>query len=257
MANKTQAQIRREVRNFYKISGAQSKAFGADLKRIYSKIFNKTTRGINRENYIERMGYIIQGMKDLGLNDSLKELKKNFTAQYKDAEEYYRNKLDVPRNEPSFGLGKEEVAALIRTRLDAIGNSIFDKIPEIQSIIQTQIITGEYNWSALDNLADDYGGETETITKTAMATFYRVVNVGTSTAAGIYLFYYEGPEDAKNRDFCFDLLQKDPPIYTLDEISKMDNDQDLDVFTSGGGWNCRHQWLGVTEEEAESWGYQG
>lgn len=252
----TRNSVNKDVKNFYKVTNAEAKAFSAEVKRIYGKVFNKATRGITRANYIERLGFIAQGMREMGMDKELADLKKVFATQYKEAEAIYRESLNVPKNEPTFGLGKEEVAALINIRTQYVEDSIFGKIPEIQTVIQGQILTGEVNWDYLDNLADDYGGQSETILKTAMSSFYRTVNVGIARNAGLDLFLYDGPEDAKNRDFCFDLLQRDPPIYTFDEIKEMDNGQDLDVFTSGGGWNCRHQWRGLDLETAKELGYE-
>lgn len=46
------------------------------------------------------------------------------------------------------------------------------------------------------------------------------------------------------RIFCLTHLNK---IYTLEEIEKLDNNQNLPVKYYCGGYNCRHRWIKVNE----------
>lgn len=58
---------------------------------------------------------------------------------------------------------------------------------------------------------------------------------------------YVGPLDDATRPFCEEILNsKDLPIYTVEEIQSMDNGQLGDVFTSCGGYNCRHEWVPIS-----------
>jgi hypothetical protein len=60
-------------------------------------------------------------------------------------------------------------------------------------------------------------------------------------------FIYSGPNDAITRDFCAELLDEGDS-YTRDEIDGLDNEQLDSVWLTGGGWNCRHQWIMDTSE---------
>ncbi len=60
-------------------------------------------------------------------------------------------------------------------------------------------------------------------------------------------YRYIGPDDQKTRVFCEQLLQVAKP-YTRAQIDEMNNGQLADVFTTAGGWNCRHVWIIDTAE---------
>jgi hypothetical protein len=86
-----------------------------------------------------------------------------------------------------------------------------------------------------------------TIADTGMSTFYR-----TASAAAFekiqqgqdepIQYKYSGPNDKLTRPFCAHLLNVDK-VYSREQISGMNNGQLPNVFMTGGGWNCRHQWI--------------
>ena len=88
----------------------------------------------------------------------------------------------------------------------------------------------------------------EDIAKTAISTYYRLL---TATSAnrieaalppGVFLRYQPiGPRDKLNRPFCRRLLDLGR-TYTREQIDAMDNGQNLPVFTTFGGYKCRHVW---------------
>lgn len=57
-------------------------------------------------------------------------------------------------------------------------------------------------------------------------------------------YLYAGPDDAKTRPFCDDLIRKmQSGGLTRKEIDELDNGQTPNVFTTAGGFNCRHVWI--------------
>jgi hypothetical protein len=80
----------------------------------------------------------------------------------------------------------------------------------------------------------------DTLVQTSIDTFYRETNAIRATAAGVKEFRYLGP--GPERPFCNKIIGR---TFTIDEISKLDNGQVGDVFTSCGGYNCRHYWSPV------------
>lgn len=58
------------------------------------------------------------------------------------------------------------------------------------------------------------------------------------------VFAYMGPADKKTREFCRQHVGK---VYTRTEIETLDNGQIDNVFLTGGGYNCRHQWVEVSK----------
>ena len=91
-------------------------------------------------------------------------------------------------------------------------------------------------------------GEATTLADTAVSTFYRVISdrgyqIIERDIPGFDVRYeYEGPDDVVTRPFC-DALLKKGISYTRVEIDRMENGQIPGVFTSCGGFNCRHQWM--------------
>lgn len=101
-----------------------------------------------------------------------------------------------------------------------------------------------------ETLDDTMTKHAKTITNTSISEFDRTVNALKSESAEIEKFVYMGPLDDVTREFCRELLEKQDAgkgYFTADEIARMDNGQGLDVMTSGGGWNCRHRWVGVPD----------
>lgn len=84
----------------------------------------------------------------------------------------------------------------------------------------------------------------ETLLNTLTIANSRANVVENAKKRGIKQFRYEGPRGALSRDFCRARVGK---VYTIDEIEKMDNGQNLPVLYFCGGYNCRHRWVAVEE----------
>jgi len=82
--------------------------------------------------------------------------------------------------------------------------------------------------------------EVRTLYDTATATFGRVMEQQASDGTPEELFLYAGPVDAKMRPFCRQQIGR---VYTRSAIEQLENGQRMDVFTTAGGWNCRHTWM--------------
>jgi hypothetical protein len=59
-----------------------------------------------------------------------------------------------------------------------------------------------------------------------------------------FRYRYEGPDDKLTRPFCDHILDRTKKQgLTRAEIDKLNNGQLPNVFVTGGGYNCRHQWI--------------
>lgn len=88
------------------------------------------------------------------------------------------------------------------------------------------------------------------VADTAQSTFYRTIaDQGfrkiEKARGGPLRYKYYGPDDKLNRPFCRHLLaaQDEGKTYTRADIAAMDNRQLPNVFLTGGGYRCRHQWI--------------
>ncbi len=97
--------------------------------------------------------------------------------------------------------------------------------------------------------------QAQTIASTGITTFYRTVasrgyekiEEALAPAGKTLAFTYMGPPagDRLIRPFCRRLMGQASggKTWSRDQIDRMNNDQLPDVFTTGGGYNCRHQWV--------------
>ena len=93
--------------------------------------------------------------------------------------------------------------------------------------------------------------EAQNLAETSISTFYRTI-----TDKGFQLieedlpeyeirYNYEGPLDKLTRPFCTKLERqsREGKTWTRKQINKMNNGQLPNVFTTCGGYRCRHQWV--------------
>lgn len=100
-------------------------------------------------------------------------------------------------------------------------------------------------------------GQANTIASTGISTFYRVVAArgynqieDQLTKTNRQLEYtYHGPLDKLTRPFCnrLEAQARSGRTWNKAQIDAMDNEQIPDVFTTCGGYNCRHQWVVALE----------
>lgn len=85
---------------------------------------------------------------------------------------------------------------------------------------------------------------------TSIASFYRTITdngfqiIESDLPEFDIRYLYEGPLDVLTRPFCKGLLQAQTSgrNFTRNQINGLDNGQIPNVFVSGGGHRCRHQW---------------
>jgi tetrahydromethanopterin S-methyltransferase subunit G len=91
-----------------------------------------------------------------------------------------------------------------------------------------------------------------TIADTSLSAFYRTIAdrgyqiIEKDLPDTVEVRYsYGGPDDVLVRPFCRNLLTltRAGKTWTRAEIGAMSNGQLPSVWLTGGGWNCRHQWL--------------
>lgn len=107
-------------------------------------------------------------------------------------------------------------------------------------------LTGDYKWGSRRGLYEWHAG---TYARTFHQRFSRTLIANQTNEHGFREFLYVGAVDGKVRPFCRELLGN---VFTLDDISQMDNGQTGDVFIDGGGYNCRHKWNPISDELAKS-----
>ena len=95
--------------------------------------------------------------------------------------------------------------------------------------------------SRLRDIGDTAKQHIYTVQNTIKLGLNRAGSLEAAIERGIKKFRYAGPT-FRSRPFCIQHVGK---IYTLAEITSMDNGQGLPVLYYCGGYNCRHHWEDV------------
>lgn len=155
------------------------------------------------------------------------------------------------------GSDKQTVNALINVQLSKTDLEIKRYGVNIQAAVMNQVIAGKDIGVILaKNPPKEKLGWIRSEINTAVMAFNRTITASKAEELGLNLFLYTGPDDDVTRPFCDHLLDRNPAIYTKEEIDRMDNKQGLSVMTYGGGYNCRHHWRAISKELAEQLGYE-
>jgi len=129
-------------------------------------------------------------------------------------------------------VGKSQFAMLdgtINMRVvDALKKAIKEKLTakEFTDLVQKAISGSRY--------------QANTISNTALQGYSSANRIDMERAAGVKFWKYSGPP--AERSFCTTRFGKQ---YSYEEITAMDNNQNLPVLYYGGGWNCPHFWEAV------------
>ena len=131
-------------------------------------------------------------------------------------------------------------------------NAVFDEIviPIYQKSIRESLrdmaleIPVQTAISNLQTRMKKSEGSALTEVKTKISQYGRSINAVAATAAGLKNFLYTGPSDGVTRNFCRALVNL---VVNDQQMKQLNNNQGLNVITSGGGYNCRHSWSPVSE----------
>lgn len=251
----------RVIRQQIKARIAEIQTFVTRIEKILAQSIHDIARGIENisdDNTVEKIAFIsklFDRADELGLSREIENLK----ALYASEVTFIRETLARSGIQAQF---TEVDKALIQQLVTFDAEKVTSKIREygisVQGALTNSVVAGvapDPNLLIGDRLTATAGAISNEL-NTAASGFARSVIAQKASEAGFELYEYLGPFDNLTRSFCIDVLSKAPPIYTIDEISAMNNDQGLDVLVYGGGYNCRHQWRPISEEDARAEGWE-
>ncbi len=121
------------------------------------------------------------------------------------------------------------------------------EFPEIESKIADKVITelkrsvqGEYGFNSIRKrlLNTSLGNHSaENFARTALLQFDNNYQEEMAKQAGVMYYLYDGDNSKNTRTFCRKHVGR---VYTISELSAMDNGQGLPVRSSLGGYRCQH-----------------
>lgn len=139
----------------------------------------------------------------------------------------------------AFTVGKERIGEAMRAGITT-GAPLGELIDEVARDIRTTFTRAQ---TAVDTACIG-AGRLVTI---------RAGDEGDTDAEDPIVYRYVGPDDAKARDFCSEIVGK---CFTRAAMARLDNGLGMDVSVYGGGWSCRHSWAPMLLSEASSAGYE-
>ncbi len=197
-------------------------------------------------------------MRELGLDRELSKMTKLHLDEIDSALETLQ--VSTGRSVALSNANVQTLQKLIEFDTEVVANKVATYLGDLKPIMMRQIIGGEKVdvGKLLDTEEPVLVRQIQTEVDTALKAFSQTVTHAKAKELGFEYFEYLGPEDEVTRPFCehvlngtLDGFERDAPIYSIDEINSMDNEQGLPVLDYRGGYNCRHTWQPVSNKQAE------
>ncbi len=232
-----------------------SKSLDSFLFKQLSKLLGPLeVKDYKAAEFQQVLGSLKANLDAAGLEQLLNRIDNIYGRQIEYVRDYFSN---MGKDKIFSDIDLDIIQNLISYDVEKVTTRVSEYVTDVKKTFQTAVLSGEV--PNFNTAHEKYGPRVEaditTELNTAVQGFSRAVTAGKAKDLGFDLFIYIGPDDDVTRDFCTQVLSKDPPIYTTDEIDALDNRQGLSVMTFGGGYNCRHQWRPITEEAARQLGY--
>lgn len=260
MPKPTRRLINRTSENNIEVLDSDIESFVSSLKNFLSSHFKdllNELKGKKESSTIARLGGIFQGLKDAGLDDELKSINKLYTKELVKVKKGFQD-TEPTASAITTAVDRTTIEAFVRLREGDVVAQVESVASEVSTAILEQVVIGTTPKPA--EIVERIGGtlaNIKTELRTGIMKFHRSAARVQADELGLRLGYYSGPILDNTREFCRGLIEdRDPPIYTIDEIEAMDNDQGLDVVTSGGGYNCVHHWRWISEKTAKDLGWE-
>lgn len=128
----------------------------------------------------------------------------------------------------------DEGDAVARRLWDAVARGLYARAP-VTAIL-----------ADLATIIDRTDAQIATLYDTSVSIYTRQVELmGAGDDPGMR-FRYVGPDDDLTRPFCEARVNR---VFTRAEIDAMENGQLDNVFLTGGGYNCRHLWMRLSDAD--------
>lgn len=229
---------------------AEIKSFTTALTRFLDRELAKLARKLPTMNPREAaiaLGTLERSLRDAGLDDYVDQLSSVYKAELSAIEDQLSfisgKKLNLTK------LDGKQIEALIELDVDSSTSTIRSYVGDVRSALMRNVLAGEpINTLALSEGNDKLARRMATEANTLLAGFNRTVSMMKGKDAGFTKYLYIGPDDDVIRPFCADRVGR---VFTLEEIEEWADDpnapEGLDPKIFGGGYNCRHKLIPVTE----------
>lgn len=238
----------------------QVDAFTGSLKTFLRQNIKKILKGLDGEKVAAQeaaamLGSLRSELEAAGLDEMIQSLDATYAQQILDVKAKFEA---MGATEALSSADRTMVETLINFDLEKITSKLDLYVDDTKSVLMRSILGGESIdvSSILETSTPILENQINAEINTGLAAFNRSVSAAKAEEVGYNFAEYYGPDDQVTRDFCRETLEaRDPPIYTIEEIQKMNNGTDIPVLTGGGGYNCRHHWIFMDQAQAEAKGW--
>jgi len=172
-------------------------------------------------------------------------LSKGYQDTIEESYKVYQQSIGANFQFADVSLGRlNSIKDMDLSKFGNLGDTFADDMTRVLLDLNFGTIDAKGARDILASSVSKFSQHAQTWVTTGLSGIYRESSIMLAQDNGITKYMYVGPGDRITRPFCMDLLGK-RKAYTVDEISKMNNGQGLSVLQFGGGFNCRHQWVGV------------
>lgn len=244
--------------SYQKLVDTSSAKLGAELSKNLKLIGNRIAMTASNRKLLSSVDDSFQRIMDgEGYQDLLENYSASFNGQFEWFNKVLANisaSLDDPLPAVDFTKGDMAIFDLQKTASRDIISGVVEKTASRAKVQALQAIGGLDSKQLTAQLTDTFGksvSEAQSLADTSISTFYRTITdkgfqIIEEDLPGFELRYnYNGPLDRLNRPFCLKLERqsRDGKTWKRAEINKMNNGQIPNVFTTCGGYRCRHQWM--------------
>lgn len=263
--------IKDSVSGNVELRSANVQAFIARLSRFLDRELPRLMEGVDDGTVdpveaAAKLGGLFDGLNQKGLSDIVQQIRRAYAGELSAISSRFKLS-DLPN--ALSGADSALIETLINFDANRLSSQLQLYVDGVSSTVMRSVIGGQeldVGQIVSDN-TDALASNLSTELNTTLAAFSRSVTAAKAQELGLELFLYVGPDDKVTREFCQDVLEgndssefgitgRQPPIYTKAEIENMDNGQGGDAMTDCGGYNCRHQWAPLSQEEAVNMGYE-
>lgn len=253
---------------------AEIEAFIARLESVYSRAIDQIASDLDagEASAVEaanQLANVQSRLIEAGLDDAISDLEQ----LYADELRFLREELAEARATGGVFSQADStfLETLIRFDVEMVrGQSEFFG-DELRSQLLGSLLIGERpDFSAAkEAIGSRLANQMKTQLNTLLIGFQRKVGRKKADDLDLQLALYVGPSDKVTRPFCLAALgqarpprgsnippNRNPPIYTKQEIDRFDNGQGVPASVFAGGYNCRHRIRYITENYARSLGYR-
>jgi len=251
MSEKTlQNEVARQVR----ATDARVESFAFELQTWIRVALAEILADIEgqEDNALANLGALMQSLEAKGLGAEINKIGAIYGQELRQA--LKQAQIDGLLVDDLVKIDAQTAEAFIRFKVEEVQATIYKEVGSLRPILLQSIILDQpFEISQLsETISARAASNVKTEMNTGLMMLNRTVTLVQAEETGVTEFLYVGPNDAKTRPFCENLLDsRSPPIYTKAEIEGMSNGQGLTVSQAAGGYNCRHHWRPVSEKVKE------